>query len=88
MSFSEARGCWVWALHGNGGALGNLTVQPEAPVPKLLSGWELAEGQRSTQHSLTLKGRWGKGAQRRELLSSLLFVSSFLFSSQSSELWG
>lgn len=41
------------------------------------------------QHSLALKGRWGKGAQRRELLSySRSFCFFFLLSSQSSELWG
>ena len=89
MSFSEARGCWVWALHGNGGALGNLTVQPEAPVPTLLSGWELAEGQRSTQHSLTLKGRWGPREESCFPLSFLFLLFSSLLSLQNcgAEFW-
>ena len=84
VSLSEPRGCWVWALRGNGGALGNLTVHPEAPVPKLLS---MGAGRGSVQHIAgpclppEAEGvAGGRGAQRRGLLSSLLFVSSLLFS--------
>ena len=66
-------------------ALGNLQVQPEAPIPKLLSGWELAEGQGSTQQdpvsSLKLRG-WGEGGpeKRAAFLSPFCFFFFLFFS--------
>lgn len=85
---SEARGCWVWALHGNGG--GHLATSQSNLKPQSPNSCLMGAGRGSVQHTAQpdAEGAVGKGAPEKRAAFLAPFCFFLSLSSQSSELWG